>query len=437
MDEYNLKKRSLRVSVTEGIFASAMVGFTQEYFTPFLLLLGGTVRHVGLLNALPNLFAALMQLKSADIVDRLNSRKKAISIFVFLQGFLLIPMIIVALFKQVYLPIFIGLVVLFTCCGALANPPWGSLMSDLVDKEKRGQYFGWRNRTLGFVTVGSMFGAGLLLHVMRKIDVFRGFALLFAAAFVWRVISWYFLGKMYEPLLENNRNNHFTLFQFLRRLRDSDFARFAFFVALMNFSVNIASPFFAVLMLKELKFDYLLYAVITITATFTVYFNIARWGRHADRVGNLKIIKTTAPLIGLIPLLWIINRNPFYLIGAQIFSGFVWAGFNLCTSNFIYDAVSPEKRTRCIAYFNTLNGVALCLGAFIGGFSLPLLPPLFGYKILTIFLISSLLRMAVGMFLPRQLKEVRPVKKIKSDQLFFSMIGIRPILGIERKTIRY
>ncbi|MBU0877996.1 MAG: hypothetical protein KKD55_00105 [Candidatus Omnitrophica bacterium] len=46
-----------------------MTAFTQEYFTPFLLLLGGTVRHVGLLNALPNLMASLAQLKSADIVE--------------------------------------------------------------------------------------------------------------------------------------------------------------------------------------------------------------------------------------------------------------------------------------------------------------------------------------------------------------------------------
>jgi len=126
-----------------------------------------------------------------------------------------------------------------------------------------------------------------------------------------------------------------------------------------------------------------------------------------------------------------------YLIAAQVFSGFVWAGFNLCTANFIYDAVSPEKRTRCIAYFNVLNGTALCLGAIIGSLSLSLLPPLFGYKILALFALSSLLRIAIGLFFSRSLKEVRPVEKIKSDELFFSMIGLKPILGVERKTIRY
>jgi len=36
-----------------------------------------------------------------------------------------------------------------------------------------------------------------------------------------------------------------------------------------------------------------------------------------------------------------------------------------------------------------------------------------------------------------KIKEVRPAVKVKSNKLFFSMMGIKPILGIERKTIRY
>ncbi len=429
-------KKSLNASFKEGVFAGAMTGFTQEYFTPFLLLLGGTVRHVGFLSAMPNLIASLVQLKSADIVDWIKSRKKIIVSFVFLQAITLLPMIAAALFKRSSPALFILLVVLYTSCGALVSPAWGSLMSDLIHKDKRGHYFGWRNRALGFVTAGAMFMAGGLLHLMKKFDVFAGFALLFSFAFVWRMISWHFLKRMHEMPL-HSKSNHFTLFQFLRRLQESNFAKFVIFVSLMSFSVNIASPFFVVLMLKELNFSYFLYTIVTLTATFTIYCVIARWGRHADKVGNLRIIKMTAPLIGFIPLLWIINRSPLYLIGAQVLSGFVWAGFNLCTSNFIYDAVSPEKRTRCIAYFNTLNGIALCLGAIAGGFLVPVLPALFGCKILTLFVISSLLRMAVGLFLPQKLNEVRSVEKIKSDELFFSMIGIRPILGVERKTIRY
>ena len=418
------KDKSLRFSFLDGIFASAMIGFTQDYFTPFLLLLGGTARHVGILNALPNLFAALVQLKSADLVEKVKSRRKIINVFVCLQALILLPMMGIALIGAVNLYVFIAVVIIFTFFGAFAGPAWGSLMSDLVDEDKRGEYFGWRNRILGFIIIAFTFTAGFVLHIMKKVHIFYGFVIIFGFAFIFRIISWYFLTKMHEPVLEYKKENSFTLFDFLARIKDSNFAKFVLFVAMMNFSVNLASPFFAVLMLRDLHFSYMTYSIVVVSATASIYIMIGRWGQQADRVGNLRIIRFVSPLIAIIPLFWILNRHPLYLVFAQAFSGFAWSGFNLCASNFIYDAVTPPKRTRCIAYFNALNGVALCSGALFGGFLLRYLPEIFGYRILTLFLISSILRLLVATFMPINLKEVRSVEKVKSDQLLFGVMGI-------------
>ena len=437
MDEQRLKQDTLRISIKEGIFASAMTGFTQEHFIPFLLLIGGTARHVGFLGALPNLAASLIQLSSSRVVTHFRSRRRTVVFFVFLQAISLAPMAVLAVVGWPMPWLFIACVVLFTASSALAGPAWGSLMSDLVDHDKRGAFFGFRNRLLGFATVLATFIAGFLLYIGKRIGPNRAFGVVFMLAFIWRMVSWRYLKKMYETPWHHDKNADFTLWQFLRRLPESNFAKFAVFVACMSFSVNIASPFFAVFMLETLKFNYLLYIVVTLAATLTVHTAIARWGRHADRIGNLKVIRITTPLIGLVPLPWLFNHDPRFLIVAQLFSGFVWAGFNLCTSNFIYDAVTPQKRTRCIGYFNTLNGVAVCCGCLLGGFLLPLLPPLFGHRLLSLFALSSALRLVAAFVMLPRLKEVRPVEHVKSDDLFFSMIGIRPIFGVERKTIRY
>lgn len=437
MSKDTQKSKSLKFSFLDGIFASGMIGFTQEYFTPFILLLGAAAKHVGMLSAFPNLFSALIQLKSADLAEKLKSRKTVIIIFVILQALMLLPMAVMAYSGMAKPYLFIFSVILFASFGALAFPAWGSLMSDLVTEDRRGAYFGWRNKTLGFVMVGMAFIAGIILNVFKKRNAFYGFVIIFGFAFIFRMISWYFLSIMYEPPLAYKKEHYFTIVDFLARIKESNFAKFVLFVSMMSFSVNLASPFFSVLMLRDLHFSYLVYTIVNITATIMIYLMIDRWGRHADSVGNLKVIKVTSPFIALIPLFWIFNRHPLFLCLIQVFSGFVWAGFNLCTSNFIYDAVIPEKRTRCIAYFNVLNGIAACSGALLGGFLLQRLPPLFGYNILTLFLISSILRLAIGIYIPRKLKEVREVTKIKSNELFFSVIGIKPILGIDRKTIRY
>jgi MFS family permease len=429
--------RSLRFSFFDGFFVSGMMGFTQDFFAPFLLLLGGTIKEIGILNAVPNLVASLIQMKSPDLVEKIKSRKMIITNFVFLQALVLLPIIFVALSGGINPMLFISIVVLFLSLGNLTIPAWGSLMSDLVPEDKRGEYFGWRNQVLGFITIILTFAAGFILQLTKPINIFYGFAAIFSLAFIFRIFSWLSLVQVHEPPLVYNREDRFNIIDFILRIKESNFAKFVLFVAMMSFSVNLAAPFFVVLMLKDLHFGYLTFTVINITGTLAIYLMMGRWGRLSDRIGNLKIIKFVSPLMGIVPLLWIANNSPLFLFFAQVISGFVWAGFNICVSNFVYDSVTPAKRTRCIAYFNVFNGVALCLGALMGGFLVDKLPPLGGYKILSLFLVSAVLRIIVGIIMPMQLKEVRPVEKINSKDMFYNVIGIKPLLGIAKKAIGY
>jgi len=201
--------------------------------------------------------------------------------------------------------------------------------------------------------------------------------------------------------------------------------------------VNLAGPYFAVLMLRDLGFSYPLYAGILVAAGGGTFLTIRRWGRHADRVGNIRVIRSTTRLICLLPLLWIATHDPAALLGVQLFSGFLWAGFNLAAANFVYDAVPAESRTRGIAYFNVINGLALFAGALCGGLLADRLPPLRGHSILTLLALSSALRVAVYLLMIRNLREVREVPRVRSVELFVSMVGVRPLLGVERKTLRY
>ena len=425
------------MSLYDGAFAGAMTGFTQEYFAPFAILLGATVGQIGMLTAVPNLFAALLQIKSADLTEWFGARKKILNVFVLLQALMLVPMTGIAAAGGGDVYLFIVLVTFFTSFGALATPAWGSMMSDLVPEDRRGDYFGWRGMLLGILTIFSMFLAGAMLHYSKIFSVYLGFGLIFFMAFGFRMVSWSFLKRMYDPPLHRSEDKRYTFSAFLARIRGDNFAKFVVSIALMNFSVNLAGPFFAVLMLRDLHFSYLTYTVVTVTASVAVFATIRRWGRQADHVGNVKIIKVTSFLISGIPLWWLVSLHPFFLIVAQIYSGLLWAGFNLGAANFIFDAVPSSHRMRSIAYFNALNGVALFAGAMIGGLLLDVLPPLFGYRFLTLLCVSSFLRFAASFLIASKVKEVRPVAGVRSSELFFSIIGLRPLLGIERKTLRY
>lgn len=430
------KKKSLRISLYKGIFGCLTTGLTQEFFTPFILFLGATARHVGILNGSINLFSSFIQLFSAEIVERFKSRKKMVGIFIAVQLAALAAIVALTLSGAMNYWIFIVLAVLFVASGTIFHPAWLSFLCDLVGETRRGEYFGWRSRNLGLLAVAGMIAGGFILHGMEQKNLLLGFCLLFSLGWLMRLFSLLTLQRMEEPPSTYNKEDVFSFLQFFLRLKKSNFAKFVIFVAAMNFSVNLAAPYFAVFMLQDLGFNYLVYSMITIIAPLTLFLNVHRWGRHADKVGSLKIIKLTSRLFPFIPLLWILNQSPWYLFCVEMFSGFLWAGFNLCTANFIYDAASPQKRTRCIAYFNVVNGFALSCGALLGGFMIKYLPPLSGHKLLMLFFISAIFRLAVSLILPRMIKEVRHVEHIKSVDLFFSMIRLKSIPGNDRNSLR-
>ncbi|MCM8793989.1 MAG: MFS transporter, partial [Candidatus Omnitrophica bacterium] len=349
-----------------------------------------------------------------------------INIFVFLHSLMFIPLIFIPyIFKKNPVFFLILFVVLLNSFNAFAGPAWTSLISEYIPQQKRGRFFGKRNKLFQTIVISASFIAGFILFFSKQKPL-KGFAIIFGLAFIFRMLSWYFLTQMYEPPFKSKPESYFSFLDFIKRIGESNFLKFVIFVSSLNFSVNIAAPFFSVFMLKDLKFNYLTYTVLVTTVAISSILMVDRWGRNADRVGNVKILKTTSYFIISLPFLWIINQSPFYLFFIQVLSGFAWSGFNLSAVNFILDAVTPQKRTRCVAYFNVFNGVALCLGAFLGGTLVKYLPLLRGYKILSLFLVSSSLRCLVVILLSPKIREVRMVEKTTTFHLLLEVIGLKP-----------
>jgi hypothetical protein len=90
-----------------------------------------------------------------------------------------------------------------------------------------------------------------------------------------------------------------------------------------------------------------------------------------------------------------------------LFSGVCWAGFDLCSGNFIYEAAPLGKRLKYIAYHKALTTAFMAMGALIGAYLLGVVRPVLGYNILALFVLSGVLRLAVTMVMFPKLKEVR------------------------------
>ncbi len=423
-------RESLRASFKDGIFAAFMSGVTEHYATPVALFLGATIQQIGLITALPNLLSSLSQFFSVRVIYWVGGRVKLLVRLVVSQASLLLC---IATLPVLEIPHRVELLLVFlifaALCGGLAGPAWGSLMSDYVPARKRGRYFGWRNKTVGAVTVGSVLASGLLLNFFPGPSYGTGFWIIFSLAAAARYVSAYFIHRMDEPPQKTDPAADFTFFMFLRRFRESNFLKFVVFSGCLNFATFLAAPFFAVFMLRDLQLSYLTYMALQVGGSLASLIALPLWGRHADLVGNVRVLRLSSFFAALIPILWLFSGHPVYLMLVQMFAGFAWSGVTLSAGNFIYDAVTPQKRVRCIAYFNVVNGVALFMGSSLGGFLASRLPPLFGHRLLGLFALSCFCRVCIYLALSRSFREVRAAHEVSIQELFFSVVGIRPLVG--------
>ena len=235
----------------------------------------------------------------------------------------------------------------------------------------------------------------------------------------------------------NNSEIKQSFLTFARHLNKSTFGKFIIFISLFKFAVFIASPFFALYMLKVLHFSYFQFTVITLSSVFFSIIGMKIFGYYNDKTGSKNVILFSGFLIPLIPILWLFTKNFYLLFAIEAFSGFIWAGFNLSASNYIYDNSTKDDIMDHISYFNIFHTFFILLGSFAGSllinYSFPSID--LSNKILMVFLISGIFRLLVAIIFIPTLKEMRLIE-ISLDKGFFrKFVSIKHVQGVVFETI--
>jgi MFS family permease len=433
--------RSLRHSIRDGVYFSAMVGGAESYFSAFAVFLKASTAQIGVLASLPPLLASFMQLVSAWLGRRTGRRRQIIVFGALLQATTLFPLALLPLaFPNLAVPLLIVCTILYFAGPNLGSPQWGSLMGDLVPPTRRGRFFALRTRLSSIASFSALIVAGFVLEGFDTLGyTYWGFVTVYVAAACARLASAWHLHQLYDPpghVAALELPWHADLWH---GLRDTGLLKFSVFHASMQFAVAIASPFFTLYQLRDLEFSYLQFMGTTATSVFMQFLTLSRWGRLSDLFGNRLILITTGSIIPCLPALWLVSTEYVYLIAVQALSGLVWAGFSLSATNFVFDLTPPAKRATLMAVHSVLGAGAVFAGALLGGYlgthlpseltlgdlHLGWLTPLYG-----VFLISSLARLSVAAaFLPR-LKEVRRARPMSMSGLIFRVTRLHPVSGL-------
>lgn len=434
-------QRSLRFSNWDGIFASIMLGFGESYLGVFAISLKASNPQIALIASLPQLLGALFQLVSVRILNLFRNRRMIILTGVIGQATSWLLIIFIPFLFSNALSWLIGAVIAYFVLGGFANPAWNSLMGDLVDSNKRGRYFGMRSRLMSIAAFTSLCLGGVILDRTEKRGmVGLGFVALFLIALSARFVSAYYLSKMTYPGYIHRAEDHFSIWQFLRDGRQTNFGRFVLYTGLTHFAVHVSGPFIAPYLLRDLHFTYFQFMLASAATVLAQFLTLHIWGRFGDQFGNKKVLALSGLLLPLIPLCWLFTTHLYTILLIQMIAGVGWAGFSLAMGNFVFDIVSPPKRAQCIAVYNLSNAMGIFLGASLGGLLSGWLPReiqlgTFHLSLISnlqiLFFLSALLRLVVWLkFLP-MIREAREVRPFGPKDLFIGVTQMRPLSGLK------
>lgn len=433
------KRKSLSYSIADGALYASMVGFAETYFIPLIIALGALNYQIGAFAAVPQLFLAISQFAGIFLLRRFLVRRSIIIGFSFGQAVFLAVILYGVITWKLTPWTFIAIATCYFGVFGVVIPAWNSLLGDLTSEENRGKYFGRRNSYVQLVSLFSVIAGGLILQHFETLGNVRyGFAVILLLALISRLGSVAAETKHVEIPYQEPPDSYFSFWDFIRRSRNSNFAKFVYFVGLMSFAIKMSEPYFAAYMIRDLEFSYLEYTVAQGVFIAAQFIAMRRWGSFADQFGNRAVLHITGAIMPFIPLLWFLSLNFYYILVIQVLAGLAWAGWFLGSANFIFDAVSPAKRARCAAYMNFFVSIGFALGTLFGAYLSTVAPQVldtgamqirFFSPLEFIFLVSAAIRLViVSSFIP-MIREVRPVRESRSKDMFMYLTSVRPLYG--------
>ena len=419
-----------------------MWGLGESYIAPFALFLGAGNLVMAFIGTAPVLITATAQLAGAVLLDRIGQRKPVILAGMTVQSAALIPLFALPLLIPSFsMALLISCVAVYFFFSGLSAPPWMSMMGDVVTPEERGRYFSNRTRIAMYFMTSSLMLAGIITNGWKNIGhTAVGFGFAFGIASLARFTSLHFMRRHYDAPLENQQfEDSFSFWDFLRGYRKSNFTKFTIAVALMNGTTNIAGPFFSVYMLRDLHWSYLAYTFNMLVLLSSQTLFVRWWGSIGDRHGNRSVLMATGCLLPILPVLWVFSDNYLFLLFVQMVSGATWSGFNLAASNFIYDSVPQTRRARAMSYYSLLNGSFSVIGGMLIGawiaehapteINLGLVHIALFSSLPVVFVVSGLARAVAGAIMLPQFSEVREIEPISTARLLWRLGIGQPLFG--------
>jgi MFS family permease len=382
-----------------------MVGVGETYLAAFAVAAGLGELAAGLITTVPVLGGSLIQTASPWGVGCVRSYRRWVVASAAVQAASLAVLVIMALQQQLTTALLFGVATLYWAGGLAANPAWNAWVEHLVPRPIRPTFFAKRSRVCQACVFAGIVTGGILLRVNGAThQSTQTFACLFGIAACCRFASVLLLACQTETRhwMHGEPRPRSNIGESWRAIRtwDQQTKSLVVYLMAMQTAVYVASPYFTPYMLHRMKLSYLQYMLL-ISLGFAGKALANPWAaRAARRLGADRLLWIGG--LGIIPLsgLWLVSNSLLYLSVLQLAGGALWACYELSMLLLFFERIPKHQRVEVLSIYNVGNSAAMLIGSLLGG-AILLAQPAAGPLFLTVFLSSSLLRLATLWLLPR------------------------------------
>lgn len=357
-------RRDLAACSRDGQFFSVMVGMGESYLAAFVLAAGLGQISSGLIGTVPIVLGGILQLISPFATRRLGSNRLWVVSCATTQALSFLTLSLVAYLQINSTVVIFATASLYWGAGLGAGPAWNTWVGTVIPSRIRSRYFACRTRVTQICVLGGFLTAGIALQWgVGLLSAHKTFAILFLIAAVARFASVSFLLQQTEPVRPERQSPFRSVRELFTRFTTS---RILVFQLAVQFSVQIAGPYFSPYLLAVQKFEYWQYAALIATAFIAKIVTVPLMGKLADKMGARRLFLFGA--FGLVPLssLWLVSSSFAFLLLVQLIAGTVWGAYELASLLLLFDSIESSERTSIMTVFNLLNATAMTLGSLAG-----------------------------------------------------------------------
>lgn len=400
-------RQTLRRSVIDGTAWAVMVGIGELQLAAFLLALTRSEVASAWVVTLTPLLGGFLQLLGPAAVRRLGSHKRWVVGCCVAQCVSFVPLIVGALTGGLPAWVAFACATLYFAGGMAAGVAWSTWIGTLVPRRVRPRWFGLRARMQQAGTLTGFVCGGLVLYLAAggrppsqagdHADLLTGFAALFVVAMLCRAISAYHLASIPEPEPVPAGYERVPLGAMWDRWRRrTPEATFLVHVFSLMAAASLAAPFINPYLLQHQGYDHFRWTLIVGTVTLLKVACLPAWARFAGRFGSGRMLLIGGVGAAPIGLMWAVSDHPGWILFTQIYSGAVWAAWELACTLMILERIAPAQRTAIMGWYMLGITLATAAGAGLAGLIQPWAAQRWGdgAGYATIFTLSTIARCA-------------------------------------------